>query len=53
MIIEQKATKESELHGRQSGSLAWKLSRGETDEDDVTNGFILKSINKNVNMDRF
>ena len=42
MIIEQKATKESELHGRQSGSLAWKLSRGETDEDDVTNGSIFE-----------
>lgn len=39
MLTEQKATKESEFHGRQSGSLAWKLSRGETDEDDITNGF--------------
>jgi hypothetical protein len=32
MLTEQKTTKESELHGRQSGSLAWKLSRGETDQ---------------------
>ena len=32
MLTEQKITKESELHGRQSGSLAWKLSRGETDQ---------------------
>jgi hypothetical protein len=31
MLTEQKITKESELHGRQSGGLAWKLSRGETD----------------------
>jgi hypothetical protein len=32
MLSEQKITKESELHGRQSGSLAWKLSRGEIDQ---------------------
>ena len=32
MLTEQNATKESELHGRQSGSLAWKLSRRETDQ---------------------
>ena len=32
MLNEDKSTKESELHGRQSGSLAWKLSRGETDQ---------------------
>jgi hypothetical protein len=25
-------TKESELHGRQSGSFVWKLEREETDE---------------------
>ena len=40
MLREQKETKESELHGRQSGSLAWKLSRGETDDNDMTNGYI-------------
>ncbi len=33
MLSEQKVAKESELHGRQSGSLAWKLSRGETDQE--------------------
>lgn len=33
MITEQKLAKESELHGRQSGSLAWKLARGETDQE--------------------
>ncbi|CAF4698448.1 unnamed protein product, partial [Rotaria sp. Silwood2] len=32
MLHEEKLTKESELHGRQSGSLAWKLARGETDQ---------------------
>jgi hypothetical protein len=32
MLNEEKSTKESELHGRQSGSLAWKLSRRETDQ---------------------
>ncbi|CAF3459573.1 unnamed protein product, partial [Rotaria socialis] len=41
MLNEEKLTKESELHGRQSGSLGWKLARGETDQqDDITNGFI-------------
>ncbi|CAF1612521.1 unnamed protein product [Rotaria sp. Silwood1] len=41
MFNEEKLTKESELHGRQSGSLSWKLARGETDQqDDITNGFI-------------
>jgi hypothetical protein len=35
MLNEDKMTKESELHGRQSGSLAWKLSRGETDQQVV------------------
>ncbi|CAF0975287.1 unnamed protein product [Rotaria sordida] len=41
MLNEEKLTKESELHGRQSGSLTWKLARGETDEkNDITNGFI-------------
>ena len=33
MLKEQNTTKESESHGRQSGSLAWKLSRGETDQE--------------------
>ncbi len=33
MLTVQNNTKESELHGRQSGSLAWKLSRGETDQE--------------------
>jgi peptide-N4-(N-acetyl-beta-glucosaminyl)asparagine amidase len=32
MLREQNVTKESESQGRQSGSLAWKLSRGETDQ---------------------
>jgi len=32
MLNEQKTAKDSELHGRQSGSLAWKLARGETDQ---------------------
>ncbi|CAF2139602.1 unnamed protein product [Rotaria magnacalcarata] len=41
MLNEEKLTKESELHGRQSGSLGWKLARGETDQQgDITNGFI-------------
>lgn len=32
MLNEDKLIKESELDGRQSGSLAWKLARGETNE---------------------
>ncbi len=32
MLSEDKLIKESELHGRQSGSVAWKLARGETDQ---------------------
>ncbi|CAF4602828.1 unnamed protein product, partial [Rotaria socialis] len=35
MLNEEKLTKESELHGRQSGSLGWKLARGETDQQVV------------------
>ena len=37
MLKEQNTAKESELHGRQSGSLTWKLSRGETDQEVKTN----------------
>ncbi|CAF1238843.1 unnamed protein product [Adineta steineri] len=32
MLNKEKSTKESELHGKQSGSPAWKLSRGERDQ---------------------
>lgn len=46
MLKEQIATKESELHGRQSGSLAWKLLRRETDENDIINGYIYSLNNQ-------
>ena len=38
MIVEKTTTNENELHGRQSGSTAWKLSRREIDES-VENRF--------------
>ncbi|CAF4442773.1 unnamed protein product, partial [Adineta steineri] len=47
MLNEEKSAKESELHGRQSGSLGWKLSRGETDQqDDVINGYVYSITNE-------
>ncbi|UJR10898.1 hypothetical protein I4U23_015086 [Adineta vaga] len=47
MLQEAKSTKESELHGRQSGSLTWKLSRKEADqEDDITTGYIYSVTNR-------
>ncbi|CAF0979034.1 unnamed protein product [Adineta ricciae] len=46
MLKEQNVSKESELHGRQSGSLGWKLSRGETDQqDDIINRYIFSVEN--------
>ncbi|CAF1375784.1 unnamed protein product [Adineta steineri] len=47
MLNEEKSAKESELHGRQSGSLGWKLSRGETDQqDDFINGYVYSITNE-------
>jgi len=46
MLVEVKSTKESEQHGRQSGSNYWKLARGEIrPEADIQSGYTFSLMN--------